>query len=297
MKLRTIFIFTWTATATALCAALVPGSAAPPSFNGVDRPLTDRAIIPSTWREPGAGFFGEWRGVRYQAYAVNGFNANGFTASNGLQDGHQEAQLALGHDWGVVARVEYTFPFLYRRSITSVVGLSAYHANADQGQAQFKGVDGSDVPVSLVEADARARYRGLELRAEIASVWIGGTHRLNRGLAALAPPGQSVDGPVAHQLLGGYVELGYDVLHRLHLRSGMQLVTFARYEHVDTQLDVPPDLGRALGNDRDLITVGLSFRPIAEVIVKFDYQHFWTDATLASNANVDSYNLGLGFMF
>ena len=57
----------------------------PPTFNGVDRPETDTLIIPSTWREPGAGFFGEWRQVRYQAYAVNGFNADGFTASNGLR--------------------------------------------------------------------------------------------------------------------------------------------------------------------------------------------------------------------
>jgi hypothetical protein len=265
----------------------------PPTFNGVDRPLTDELIIPSTWREPGAGFFGEWRGLRYQAYAVNGFNAKGFTASAGLHDGHQEAQLAIGKDWGIVARVEYFFPFLLSRQVSANFGMSYYFANADQGAAEL----GGNIPVHLLEADLRLQTRGAELRAEIASVWIGGIHRLNAALQAAAPFGEPPDGPVAHQLLGGYVEVGYNVLHRLHLKLGTQLVPFLRYEHVDTQYSLPMDLARAPGNQRDVLTVGLTFRPIPEVALKFDYQHFWTDADMAADASIDSYNAGLAFMF
>jgi hypothetical protein len=271
----------------------------PPTFNGVDRPLTDQLVIPSTWREPGAGVFGEWRGLRYQAYAVNGFNATGFSASTGLRDGHQEAQLALGRDWGVVLRADYLLPFLYRAGISADLGASFYWSNADQGQAAFQGSQGTTVPVTLVEADLRAKTRGLELRAEIASVWIGGIHRLNRGLADLAAMNMTpFAGPVSHQLIGGYVELGYDVLHPFKLVSGRQLVVFGRYEHVDTQADVPMDLGGPVpGNNQDVLTVGLTLRPIAEVALKFDYQHFWTDATDPAQASFDSYNVGLGFMF
>jgi hypothetical protein len=87
------------------------------------------------------------------------------------------------------------------------------------------------------------------------------------------------------------------VLHALHLRSGMQLVSFCRYEHVDTQFGVPADLGRAPGHRQDVVTAGLTFRPLAEVAVKFDYQHFWSDASAPEEANIDSYNVGLGFMF
>jgi hypothetical protein len=261
----------------------------PPTFNGVDRPLTDQVIIPSTWREPGAGFFGEWRGFRYQAYAVNGFNAAGFTASSGLRDGHQEAQLAFGHDWGIVARVDYFWPFLLSRQVSANAGVSYYFANADQGQPQFNG----HISVNLAEADLRLKTRGFEFRAEIASVWIGAPHRLNAGLQAMAPFGTAVDGPVAHQLLGGYLEAGYNVLDRLHLKLGTQLVPFLRYEHVDTQYDLPSDLPRAPGNRRDVVTAGLTLRPIPEIAVKLDYQHWWTDA----DASVDAFNAGLGFMF
>jgi len=269
----------------------------PPTFNGVDRPETDTLIIPSTWREPGAGVFGEWRGIRYQAYVVNGFNANGFTASAGLREGHQEAQLALGHDWGLAARVEHAFPWLYRYGISADAGVSFYYSHADQGQAKFRGSQGDDVPVTIVDGDLRLRTRGLELRAEIASVWIGGIHRLNRALAADAMAAMTeFDGPVAHQLLGGYVELGYNVLQPLHLRAGRQLVPFVRYEHVDTQYDVPEDLGRAPGNRHDIVTAGLVFRPIAEVAVKFDYQKVWTDAIMPADASFYSLNAGLAFM-
>ncbi|HZS36407.1 MAG TPA: hypothetical protein VFF06_06260 [Polyangia bacterium] len=264
----------------------------PPTFNGVDRPDTDTLVIPSTWREPGAGVFGGWRSLRWQLYAVNGFNATGFTASAGLRDGHQEAQLALGHDWGVVGRVDWA-PLLGTN-----VGVSFYRANADQGQAQFRGSDGSTVPVSLVEADARGRWRGLEGRAEIASVWIGGGRRLNRALAAAALlANEPWDGPVGAQLLGGYVELGYDVLHEVKQKWRMQLVVFGRYEHVDTQFDLAPTLTRTPGHKRDSVTAGLTFRPIAEVALKLDYQRLWIDADNPQDSDVDKFDLGLAFMF
>ncbi|HEX6835872.1 MAG TPA: hypothetical protein VF334_04830, partial [Polyangia bacterium] len=270
----------------------------PPTFNGVDRPLTDTLVIPSTWREPGAGIFGGWRGFLYQAYVVNGFNADGFTATYGLRDGHQEAQLALGRDWGLAARAEHVFPWLLRFGVSADAGVGFYYAHADQGQPQFKGSDGDDIPVTMVEGDLRVRSRGLELRAEIASTCIGGIHRLNRALAAAALADMTAfDGPVAHELLGGYVELGYDVLHPLKLRAGRQLVPFIRYERVDTQFDVPADLGRAPGKRQDVVTAGLTFRPIAEVALKLDYQHFWTDATVPANADYYSINAGLAFMF
>lgn len=270
----------------------------PPTFNGVDRPETDTLIIPTTWREPGAGIFGEWRQLRYQLYVVNGFNADGFSASSGVRDGHQEAQLALGRDWGVSARVEHAFPWLYRYGISADAGVSFYFANADQGQPQFRGSDGDTVPVTMLDGDLRLRTRGLELRAELATVVIGGTHRLNRALAAAAMTAMAAfDGPVARQLLGGYVELGYDVLHPLRLRAGRQLVPFMRYERVDTQYDVAADLGRAPGNRHDILTAGLTFRPIAEVAVKFDYQHVWTDAVVAADAEFYRLNAGLAFMF
>jgi hypothetical protein len=161
----------------------------------------------------------------------------------------------------------------------------------------FKGSQGDDVPVTLAEADLRVKWRGAELRAELAEVWIGGIHRLNRALAAAATMQHPFDGPVSSRLWGGYLEAGYNVLAPLKLRSGMQLVPFLRYEHVDTQAEVPSGYERARGNLRDTITAGLTYRPIAEVALKFDYQRIWTDAEADKDAAIDKWNAGLAFMF
>ena len=48
----------------------------PPTFNGTTRPNLDNKIVPTTWREMGAGFNGkiDQLALKYQVYAVNGFN-------------------------------------------------------------------------------------------------------------------------------------------------------------------------------------------------------------------------------
>jgi hypothetical protein len=258
----------------------------PSTFNGVDRPDTDTLIIPSTWREPGAGVFGAWRWLRYQVYAVNGFNATGFSPDTGLREGHQEAQLAFGHDWGVVGRLDFE-PVLGAN-----FGASFYYANADQGQPQFLG---NHISVTIAEADARWRWRGLEARAELASVWIGNAGLLSDVQRAAGGPLGPFPGPVADQMLGGYVEVGYNVLQPVHPRWGTMVVPFARYEHTDTQFDVPAPYTRALGNRRDTITAGVTVRPIAEVAVKLDYQRRYTDA--AVDSTIDQFNVGLAFLF
>jgi|SRR5579871_5457922 len=250
----------------------------PPTFNGVDRPDTDLRVIPSTWREIGAGAFGAIGPLRYQAYAVTGFAARGFTVE-GLRDGHQEGQLARAHDWGVVARVDWT-PFA-----GADVGASFYRCNSSQGDPGIA----SDVPVTIVEADARLAWRGLHARAELANVWIVGTQALN---AVVFPTGNEADGPVARQLRGGYLELGYDLLHPFRLRGNPSLVAFGRYERTDTQAEVL-DRAPSPGRDRQAFTVGLTLRPIAEIAVKVDYQRRTADPSSAWN----QINVGLGFMY
>ncbi len=248
----------------------------PPTFNGVDRPDTDLRIIPSTWRELGAGFFGGVGPLKYQAYVVTGFDAHGFTAE-GLREGHQEGQLARAHDWGLVARLDWA-------PLAGIdVGASFYRCNSAQNDPALTAA--TDVPVTLVEADVRATWRGLSGRAEFANVWIGDADKLN---AVLEDP---TVGPVARQLRGGYVELGYNVLHPFKLNGNPSLVVFGRYERTNTQAEVV-GAPAAAGFDRTVVTAGLNFRPIAEVAVKVDYQ-FRSDGTQSWN----QINAGLGFMF
>src|ERR1700748_2214510 len=53
----------------------------PTNFNGVERPLVETLIIPSTWRELGIGFYGQMTSlpIAYSIGIMNGLNASQFT--------------------------------------------------------------------------------------------------------------------------------------------------------------------------------------------------------------------------
>jgi hypothetical protein len=232
----------------------------PPTFNGVDRPEVDTLIIPSTWREPGFGIFGELTtGLSYQLYLINGFNANGFTAQEAVRDGHQEAMLAAARDFGAVGRLSYE-PML-----ATVLGVSGYYATSGNTLRSTVG----SVPVGLFEVDARTRYRGFTARAEFAMLFIGDTEALNLALAANDPTASL---PVAKRSQGGYLEAGYDLLRLAAPGTDQSLTLFSRYDYVNTQASVAAGFTPDQTLIRHILTVGLVYRPIPQVALKGDYR-------------------------
>ncbi|CAN5602348.1 FlxA-like family protein [soil metagenome] len=236
----------------------------PPSFNGVDRPDVDQFVIPSTWREPAVGIFGELtEGLRYQLYVVNGFNANGFSAEVALKDGHQEAQLAHAADVGAILRVDYE-PVL-----GAVFGASAYGATSGNTLTETVG----HVPVAMFDLDARYQHHGLSARAELAVLFIGDTEALNTALAS--DPVVASAGPVSQRSQGGYAELGYDVLRFAKVTTEQTLTAFARFDYADTQANVLGGVAPLEKFRRISQMVGLVYRPIAQVGLKLDVRRHW----------------------
>jgi hypothetical protein len=246
----------------------------PPTLNGVDRPAVDLYVVPTTWREAGIGFFGEIRqGLRYQAYLVNGFNANGFTAGAAIRDGHQEAQLARASDFGGVVRVDWE-PVL-----GTVVGVSGYRATSGNSLTDTVG----KVPVTLFEADARTRLGGFSARAQVATLFIGEAAALNTALRGAIPAGDPVPDPVSAQSRGGYLEAGYDLLRLVRTASAQSVTLFGRLDYVDTQADVPAGFTANPALRRTSYTAGLVYRPLLEVALKLDYRRHTFGAGSGAN--------------
>ena len=109
----------------------------PPIFLGARRPDIERRLIPTTWRENGAGVFGDAGPVSYRAYVVTGFDGagideTGFTA-NGLRGGRQSGSKSLAEDFAFVARVDWEItPGL-------TLGSSFYTGNSGQGAVASSG--------------------------------------------------------------------------------------------------------------------------------------------------------------
>jgi len=238
----------------------------PPTFNGVDRPEVDTLIIPSTWREPGFGIFGELTtGLAYQLYLINGLNANGFTAEAAVADGHQEGMLAAARDFGAVGRLTYE-PML-----ATIIGMSGYFATSGNSLRQTVG----KVPVGLWEVDARTRYRGFTARAEIAMLFIGETAALNQALAANEPTASL---PVAKRSQGGYLEAGYDLMRLACPTSDQSVTVFSRFDYANTQASVAAGLTPDEALIRYVWTAGLVYRPIPQIALKGDYRRHWFGA-------------------
>ncbi|MCL4839913.1 MAG: hypothetical protein KJ058_18320, partial [Thermoanaerobaculia bacterium] len=91
---------------------------------------------------------------------------------------------------------------------------------------------------------------------------------------------------------GGYLEAGFDLLS-LRPASRQALVPFARLERYDTQARVPAGFARNPANDVEVLTLGLAWRPIAQAVVKID----WQDVDNAAGTGVDQLNVALGYIF
>jgi hypothetical protein len=270
----------------------------PVSYFGVHRPEIERQIIPSTWRENGVGVLGTlFEQVDYQAFVINGFNAEGFD-SGGLRGGRQKGNRALAEHLALVARLDWT-PIQQL-----LIGGSVYHGNS--GQNQDVGVSGTfgsysveipDTRTTIWEVHAQYEDHGLHLRSLFTMAEIGDSSDLT---AALGPVGMNggtgelaAGEAVAGQMLGVYGEVAFDLMPLFFPGSEKTLEPFFRYSYYDTQRDVPSNFSSDKSKEIEIYTVGVSFQPIPRVVIKADYRN----RIAKSGGLPDEFNLGIGFVF
>jgi hypothetical protein len=250
----------------------------PPVFYGVERPFIDTVIIPTTWFEVGAGVHGELgRGWRYRGYVTAPLNAAEFTAEEGIRGGRQKGAESNVRRPAVTGRVEY----VGYRGLT--LGTSAW-----SGHSGFEFQPRFDVPVSLVEADARYSRRGYEFRGQIAQVWIDNAGRLNDTLALRV----GVNPNIGSALRGFSLEGSRRFLAGTRLG---EIGGFVRYENFDTQYRMPAGYVPLLQLDRDAWVFGANFWPDPDVAVKIDYAVVRNQSSVLAAPN--SFNVGLGWWF
>lgn len=248
----------------------------PPAFLGTERPLTERLIIPSTWRENGIGLFGSTPSFSARAYLMNSFDASGFSAS-GLRGGRQKGSKAVAEDMGVAARLDYTGrPGL-------LVGASTWYGQSAQGrELNGQKVDGG---VFIFDAHLDYKVRGWDLRALIAGAHVDDAAALNE------LNGLTGDEGIATDMLGWYVQAGYDVLRGS--ATVHQLIPYVRYEQVDTQREVAAGFSANPANDLTITSLGAAWKPVPQVVAKLGFQIHSNDARTGLN----QWNASIGWLF
>lgn len=247
----------------------------PTLFHGNDRPQVERDVIPTTWREMGAGAFGTLTpGLDYKVYVVNGLNAADFKNS-GIRSGRQNGSKAKADDWAVVARLDYE-PMLGLK-----LGGSTYLGNSGQGQ-EFAGKE-VDAFTEIYELHAQYQYRGLELKALGAQVKVDDAEYLSEERGA----------EVAEEVTGFYLETAYNVLPHIIQGTEQYLAPFFRYENIEYEQARGASVAAGSSKDYKVYTVGVSYKPIPNVVLKADYRNFDRD----EGTTADEANFGIGFIF
>ena len=249
----------------------------PNVFFGAKRPETEQRIIPTTWRENGAGLIASFGMVNVRAYLTNGLNGAGFTSA-GLRGGRQR---------GVQARAA-NMAFSGRFDVTPVPGLIAgvglYTGGSGQEQVVLAG-EQIDLHTTVAEVHGQVQIRGFDIRGLFAQATVD-----DAGAASLALR-LPLTAPIAETMEGGYVQVGYNVLSQID--TNIALTPYVRYEQVDTQHGVPPGFVRDLTRDGDFTTLGVEVKPIPNVVLKADYQ--WI--TNAADTGRNQVNVNLGYSF
>jgi len=263
----------------------------PNTFNGVERPLIDKYISPTTWREIGAGFTGTVlpASLRYQAYVVNGFNgyngAGKFNGKNGLRKGRQKGIESYISSPNFTAKVEY----FGIRGLN--VGLSGYFG--DSQSTLYDGIskndkdavaaaDSSVIGMAMVGLDGRYTNGGLQLRGQYYYSSLSNTKQYN----------EFTGSDLGSALMGYYVEAGYNVFKHLD-NVKTDLIPFVRYEKYNTHQKVD----NIIQNDaykKTAITTGLTWKMTQNAVLK-------ADMLFVKSAADDKYskvfNAGFGIMF
>jgi hypothetical protein len=250
----------------------------PPVYYGVERPLVDTFLVPTTWFEVGVGIHGEvGRGWRYRVYTTSPLNAARFTAEEGLREGRQMVGNTNIGRAAATGRVEY----VGIRGLTA--GVSFW-----RGDSGFEFRPLFDVPVRLVEADVRYAKRGFEARAQLVTIDISNAARLNDALTRRT----GVNPNIAQTMRGALLEAS----HRFFSSPRIgEIGAFVRYDKVNTQARMPAG-ALPLGQwDRDAIVFGATYWPDPDIAVKVDYVVGRNRSQVVAAPN--SFNVGLGWWF
>lgn len=216
-----------------------------------ERPLVDRALIPTTLSEAGMGFFGTlYPGVEsvlsYEVYAVNGFDEGIITGDPGEEQlrirggrGSQEADNNTAKSF--VGRVGFS----PRLGVN--LGVSAHTGKWDADNQHR---------LTIAALDARWRLGALEMQGEYA-------------LSSVELP-DSLSDHVADTQRGAYAQANYHLLHDA-LLDGSVVTAVLRGDWLDYDADRD-------GDDQEALTLGVNFRPTEETAFKLDHAWIWSTA-------------------
>jgi len=269
----------------------------PPLYNGVERPVIDNIISPTTWRELGAGFTGQFidASVKYQIYAINGFNGYDskgiLNGKDALRKGRQKGINTYMSTPNLALRTEYYGLRSVRLGLSGYFGdtqSKLYHDIKRNDEVAMAKADSSVVGVNMIGLDARYQRKALELKGQLYYVSLSNTEAYNKFTAS----GSKLN-DLGRAMLGYYAEVGYNVLQGCNTEK--QLVPFVRYEHYNTHFAVDDVIKVNDAYHNKILTTGFGYKLTSDAVLKLDVSFVKNNKPDAITTK--TMNAGIGLLF
>lgn len=233
----------------------------PPTFYGVERNPVEKNILPATWREGGVTLNGRINpGLSYDLALHSGLetvrvNTAGDNINYAVRKGRNAVREAAANDPAITARIKWT----------GMAGLEIA-ATLQQQTDLTQSADNTAGGATLMETHVVWQKGPMSARALYATWRLDGA-----GPAAVGADKQT----------GWYVEPAYKINPKLGL--------FARYNQWDNQAG-----DSSIDSEYTQTSVGVSYWPHPDVVVKADYQ---MQDVPAGKKELQGINLGVGYQF
>ena len=246
-------------------------------FLSVNRPETERLIIPTEWIEAGITFYGDlYNKINYALGFTNGLLAKDFRSASWIRAG-AEGQLESFNKIAVHAQVNY----LPVENLT--VSISGYYNQSGRDEEVI--IDGElrrvKAPVKVLSGYSRWDYQSFSL------IGMGTIGSLGESTEVfqLTEDQQGQGQVLGKKVYGLYVEPSLDLFELFGIgresgtRSGNiftisepELPVFIRYERLDTHNDTATELSELefIRNNLKIWMVGFNYKPNHNIALKFD---------------------------
>jgi len=255
------------------------------------RSTMENTILPLGWYEVGLEAFGDigpkkkWS---YKLYLVNGLSSSGFSSANWIKRGFQRRfEVANAENLAIAGRFDYNL------KNKSWVGVSGYFGNSNDNRPKpdLKGIPGH---VSIVDAHACLNFKKFKVRSMLMYGHLQNSDLISEANRNLSNNLNEKRTPVGSDMIGFFVESGYDVLSFTKVKD-KQLFVFGRYDFYDTMYGVEPGIFKNPRWERSAVTFGINYFPHPEVVIKSHYA--MRTLGLAVDNKENTFLIGIGFKF
>ncbi len=246
-------------------------------FLSVNRPETERIILPTEWIEAGLTVYGDlFNKFNYALGLTNGILAKDFRSATWIRGG-AEGQLESFNKLAINAQVNY----LPVNNVT--LSFSSYYNESGRDETVI--IDGTSkkvsAPVIVLSGYARWDYKAFSLIGMGTYGSLGQTAEVFE----LTKDEQGVGQVIGKEAYGFYVEPSVDILRVFGLSSpketksgniftiaNPELPLFVRYERMDTHSSIAPELDDLdyVRNNLNIWMVGFNYKPNHNLALKFD---------------------------